>query len=332
MLAAPSRRRVGVLLALVLGCVLGTSTRARAQGGDAADALRREGETLLVENRYGEACPKLSESYRLDPATSTLLGLAMCHEGEGKLASAWTEFVEVANRSPREGRDDRAGLARERADALRPRLSYVLIQVSPQAAQQSGLEVKQDGIRIDPASFGQLLPVDPGEHVVEASASGKTPWKKPYTVGSRPTQETIAVPALGSLVAEVETSRSRAEASPGGLTEVQIAGLITAGVGVVGIVVGSVSAIRAIGKQHDSDPQCDDFNRCSTPGAVRDRRDAVQAAGFATVSMVTGGFLVLGGATMFLLGGRSKPADAGRMSARPALLPGGGGVALSGRF
>jgi hypothetical protein len=329
MLAA-SRRRLGVLLALA--CVLGTSTRARAQGGGAAEALRREGETLLVENRYGEACPKLSESYRLDPATETLLALAMCHEGEGKLGSAWAEFVEVANRSPREGRDDRASLARERADALRPRLSYVLIQPSPQAAQQSGLEIRLDGIRIDPASFGKLLPVDPGEHALEASAPDKAPWKKQYTVGPPASQDTISVPALGSLTAEVETSGSRVEASPGGLTDVQIAGLIAAGVGVVGIVVGSVSAIRAISQQHDSDPLCDDFNRCTTPGAVRDRRDAVQAAGFATISMVTGGFLVLGGATMFFLGGRSKPADEGRMSARPALYPGGGGLALSGRF
>jgi hypothetical protein len=329
-------RRV-VFLAVVVGCVLGGSTEARAQGAGAAEALRREGETLLVENRYGEACPKLAESYRLDPATDTLLALAMCHEGQGKLASAWTEFVEVANRSPREGRDDRASLARERADALRPRLSHVLIQVSPEAAQLSGLDVMQDGTPIDRASFGQPLPVDPGNHVVQASAPGKAPWQKAYTVGSVATQETVSVPALGtpsegSMAAEASTSGSRAEAPRGALTDVEVAGLITAGVGVVGIVVGGVSALRAVSKDHASDPLCDDLNRCSTPGAVRDRRDALQAAGFATISMVTGGFLVAGGAIMFVLGGRAKPADTAQMSARPALLPGGGGVALSGRF
>ena len=136
------------------------------------------------------------------------------------------------------------------------------------------------------------------------------------------------------MTAEVSNSGSRAETPRGGLTDVQVAGLITAGVGVVGIALGSVSALRAVSKDHDSDPLCDDFNRCSTPRAVQDRRDALQAAGFATVSMVTGGFLVVGGATMFFLGGRSKPADVGRVRVypRPAVYPGGGGVTLSGQF
>jgi hypothetical protein len=335
------RRLVRAALGLV--CLLGAAVNAHAQAASPAEALRQEGEALLVGNRFKEACPKLAESYRLDPATGTLLGLGMCHEGEGKLATAWMEFVEVASRSPREGRDDRAKVARERADALQPRLSYVLIQLGPQTVGLPGLEVTQDGTRVDPATFGKPVPVDPGDHVVEVSAPGKARWKKAYTIGPGAAQQTISVPTLaapnaGPMTAEAATSAPPAEPSRPGLTDLQLAGLVTAGVGVVGIVVGSVSGLDAMRKQHDTDPQCNDLNQCSTPSAVRERREAVHAAGLATVTIVTGSLFVVGGATMFFLGGRTKPADVGRVSARPtvyagaAVYPGGGSVNLSGRF
>jgi hypothetical protein len=328
-----SRRRSTLVWIAVLGSLLGGSAQASAEGTGTAEALRGEGEALLIEQRYGEACPKLAESYRLDAVTGTLLALATCHEAEGKLASASAEFTEVAARSVREGQPDRAKVARTRAEALAPRLSFVTFEVSRGAAQ--GLELRQDGKVVDAASFGRPVPVDPGEHLLEASAPGKSPWSKRYQVGQEGARETVSVPALQALPTSpvaVEMTAPEGDRSSRGLTETQIGGLVVAGVGVVGIVVGGVSGLRAMSKQRDSDPGCNTFNQCTSPAAVSDRRDAVRAAGFATVTMVTGGFLVLAGSTMYFLGGRTKRSSVGVTRAGPALLPGGGGVALGGRF
>jgi hypothetical protein len=144
---------------------------ALAQGGStaAAEVLFQDGRALYEQGKYSEACPKLAESHRLDPATGTLLTLALCHEGEGKLASAWTELMDVKGRARQEGRDDREKIASERADGLRPRLSTLTVEVPAEVAKTEGLEVRVDGLALGAASFGIAVPVDGGEHRIEAS-------------------------------------------------------------------------------------------------------------------------------------------------------------------
>jgi hypothetical protein len=162
-----------------------------------AQALFEEGRALMDKRRYAEACPKLKESQRLDPGGGTLLNLAICHEKEGKLATAKADYEEALAIAMRDARKDRQAIARARLTALEPTVPRLRVSVVS-AADTPGLEIKLDGLVLRRAAWGVATPVDPGPHRLEASASGRAAWSMPITL--QPSQKkSIEVPALGPL-------------------------------------------------------------------------------------------------------------------------------------
>ena len=190
-------------LLAVASLLLAPVALAQAGASAAAETLFRDGKKAFEEKRYSEACPKLQESYRLDPGTGTLLALAACHEGEGRTASAWTEFTDAATRAKQEGRADRAQAAQARAAALEAKLAKLTIRVARGADTGAGFEVKLDGVMIGAPSWGTALPVDRGRHALTASAPGKKPWSGAVTVVADSTAQTIEVPKLEDVAATV---------------------------------------------------------------------------------------------------------------------------------
>src|SRR5262245_35009360 len=92
-----------------------------AAGGpnqDKADALFKKGKALLGQQKYAEACKAFEESHQLDPAIGTMLNLALCFEGWGKIAKAQRAYLETEKLAAIKGDQRRASAARQRADAL----------------------------------------------------------------------------------------------------------------------------------------------------------------------------------------------------------------------
>jgi hypothetical protein len=194
------RRRAVVLAALAVAGLPDLSARGEGRAPDGevalAEALFQEGKRCLEKGDSAAACPKLAESLRLDRATGTLLALAMCHESEGRLASAWAEYAEVVARAETEGRTDRAQAARRSVRALEPRLSTLAIDVADAASAVGGLRVERDGVPLAAPAWSTAVPVDPGPHLVTASAPGRRPWSLSLQVGGIADRTRVAVPVL----------------------------------------------------------------------------------------------------------------------------------------
>src|SRR5450755_138380 len=68
-------------------------SRATAQADPTADpnpaeVLFKEAVQLLEQRDFAAACPKLAQSFELDPVGGTALDLAFCYESQDRLASA----------------------------------------------------------------------------------------------------------------------------------------------------------------------------------------------------------------------------------------------------
>ncbi len=165
-----------VVCALGAGALVPRSASAASPQEQAlAQALFDDARRLMDAKRYAEACPKLAESQRLDPGGGTLLNLAICHEKEGKLATAKLDYEDALALAVKDSRKDRQQIARERAAALESTIPRLSVVVGP-ASETEGLEVKLDGLVLRRAAWGVATTVDPGAHVIEASAPNRVTW------------------------------------------------------------------------------------------------------------------------------------------------------------
>ena len=296
---------------------------------------------MVDQGRVDEACRKFEESQRLDPSGGTLLNLAVCHEREGRFASAWTELSEALSIALRDGRDDRAKLAREHIATLEARLSWLVVVVSA-PSDVPGLEVRRDGSVVRRPAWGTAMPVDPGEHRVEVSAPGKKTWSARVVIGPEHDTKQIDVPLLEDLPPAPSPPPSAATlaslpvlAHPPAIDEAErqrsrrTVGLVLIGTGALGAGVASYFGVRAIGKRHDSDALCLG-GRCTTEGAALNDQ-AKSAADVSTVVFAAGAALV-GVGLYFALSSPKLPAHAASLRLSPHVGPERASLVLGGSF
>jgi hypothetical protein len=190
----PCRGVVTASLAL-LALLAPLTARAQTTDPQLAQSLFDQARQLMAAQKYKEACPLLAESQRLDPGGGTLLNLAMCHEAEGKTATAWTEFNAALSIAIKDGRKGRESIARQHIRALEPKLCHVTVTV-PSTSEADGLLVSLDGLPLARPAWGIAASVDPGSHKVEASAPGRRGWSVLVVMGSAGEARTVVVPPL----------------------------------------------------------------------------------------------------------------------------------------
>lgn len=306
-----------------VGCISLSALPVGAQSSNkaTAEALFTEGRSLASSGKCAEAIPKFQASQKLDPGVGTLLNLAECYEQVGKTASAWAEYREAISLARLAGSKEREELATERAKALEPKLSRLAIKVTGDA---SGVTITRDGEAVDSAELGVAIPVDPGEHVIEASAPGKQKFSQTIEVGANADSKAVEIPTLAAGTGDVTPPGDEGAAAKSDGSSQRTIGLIVGGVGLVGVAVGAVFGLQASSKWDDAKSKCDDYPYgCSSEG-VSLADDASSAATISTIGFIAGGVLVAGGATLFLTAGSSDD--------KVSLGIGPGSVRIRGRF
>lgn len=156
--------------------------------------LFQEAEQLAASGNSAAACRKYGESYSLEPRLDSLLRWGDCLEVAGKLASAYQAFADAGELAKRNA-DPRAASAQARAGALRPRLSFLTVEVPKDRALPS-LVLERDGFRIGSSAWGMPQPIDPGSHTIVARAPGYRSFSTTVDVAAEGTALVVEVPAL----------------------------------------------------------------------------------------------------------------------------------------
>jgi hypothetical protein len=311
-----------LLLAAALAVFLVDAPRqARADTAE-AEAAFREGRRLAREGRFAEACPLFEASHRAAPALGALLNLAICHEAIGRTASAYAGY-RAAQEMARVRVDPREAVARDLADRLAPRLTRLRVELA--GAMAHGLIVRRGPTDITDA-LGVAAAVDPGEHVLEASAPGHVTWLLTVTVTREGETTVVQVPALRAdapaAVAPVAARQTRSVPAPTGSTwRPAVAGTI----GAVGGATLILAAVIARSSQST-------YIVTTGPGRIAEleddaNRELLVAQGLAA----TGVGLTATAVYLWLRRDGSRATAAGDVAIVPDLST-GGGVALLGRF
>lgn len=290
---------------------------------DAAGArlLFDEARTLAKAGDYAAACPKFEQSYQRERGIGTLFNLADCWEKIGRTASAWAKFRDVADEAARTNQKAREQVAVERANALVSQLSKLTVRVEGAAP---GLEIRRDGVVLHSSELGRPVPLDPGEHILDATAPHKESWKTTVTIPPKAQTVEVVVPVLGVAnparspvknspsAAVVSSAGSKVDHANSGSSQNTFA-YAAAGVGLAGVVVGSIYGLRVLSKVERSEAICPTGNGCSAAELTDYQSVKSEAKSARTVSYIgfgVGGVALATAVTLLLTAPSSPPSAA----------------------
>lgn len=253
-----------------------------------AQTAYEQGVELFRAGNFEAACGLLADSYRLEPLPGVLFTWATCELRADRVASAaqhYADFLDaVANLPPpeRAAQDERRQAAqRERARIL-PEVPYLTVVMAADAVRTS--TVRRDGEVLPRAALGVEVPVDPGEHVIDFEGADGTHAQQRVVLAKREHKTIVVGFAKPSQVAAVPTAPRRRDAPPPPkLYERKVTPWIyvTGGVGVAGLLTGSIAGLLAFNDKSAVN------DLCSGPACTASGKDAADAAKLeATVSTV----------------------------------------------
>jgi hypothetical protein len=327
-------RRPLFLSLLLAGALLAVPMRASAQpsGEQVAEKLFNDAIALVTVGKYAEACPKLEESQRLDPALGTQFNLADCYEHTGKKGSARRLFIEVADAAKAAGKAEREKSSRERAAALEAVAPRLTITVPPPVAALR-VEIVVDGAPFPQAKWNRAQPFDAGTHTVITSAPGKKPFEAKIALQDGKASE-VSIPELENepVAAPIATGPDETAANAG--NGQRRSALIVGAVGVLGLAVGAGAGIFSLVKHGQAKDLCADYRACPDADGRSKWNAATDAGTVSTIGFVAGAVTLTAAVILYF----SAPKNVTATSAAtgwwltPSVGPGAAGIVAGGHL
>jgi hypothetical protein len=329
----------------------------------AARLLGTDGVRAALAGDCRTAVDKLTRAEALIHAPTTALPLAKCQIQLGKLV-AGTEILnrlvnEVLPSNAPEPWVDAKKQAQPLLDASAPRIGKLRVHVDRPAGATGDVAVTIDGTSIPSVLLDNDRPTDPGAHHVTATAPGMTTAQTDVTLAEGQAQgvslRLVALPAGAPAVASAPAPAATPAAAPGPAPAVapepapalasapapassspnRGPAYVVLGIGVVGVAVGTVFGVIALGNKSSLNSDCPaGKNACpaSESSTVSSLNSSLNTnAAISTIGLGVGVVGVALGGYLFLSASSSSDAPkTGAIDVHPWLGPGSAG--LNGTF
>ncbi len=319
---ARMRTRAVFGVALWLGQVAVASAQPSTSDAKRADNLFTEGQRLLKEKSYADACAAFEQSQELDPAIGTQLNIGLCYEEWGHITQAYKAFVEAA-RLANAANDDRGPKAAKRAADLKAKLATLTLTLNDDADSQA--EIRLDGKVLKMRQLSNIV-LDPGAHTIVLKAPGAEPSTKKFSLRAGQHEEFfLEIPTAEGPAAPAAPAPSHTRAIVGWT----LAGLGVAALGGAGYYSYDARQDYRAAFKDNCDATTNVCNAIGFQGTSEARRHANIS------SFVAGGGLAIAvtGIVVLLTGKKSKaPTDGTAWYLAPTFGANKGGLALRGRF
>ena len=274
---------------------------------------------LFVPDAARAAEPTKLECIAANDAAQDLRSAGKLRDAREKLALC------VSKSCPGPVREDCAQRLTE-VDRIMPSIVFEVKDAA--GSDVVGTSITIDGRHLEDKLTGQPVEMDPGQHQLIFEADGGPPLEKTVVVheGERDRHEPVVLARPGTTPpAAADPSRASVETWA---TQRTLA-LSVAGVGIVGLAIGSGLGISAISKNNASNAS----GHCDTSGCdptgVSLRHEALTQASASNVAFALGLAAVAGGVVLWATAPREH-ARAVRVEVRPVVQPTMAGASLAG--
>ena len=185
-----------------------------------------------------------------------------------------------------------------RSDELNANIpSLVLVVRDAQGRDVPNATVAIDGQAAAPVS-GQAIALDPGTHRFKVEAPGGLATESTFVLraGERQRQEKIVLASVATSPVQTPEKPAPEPSSPGSTQ--RTIGLVTGGVGVAGLVVGSIFGGIASSQWSDAKDTCGEGCAKDSPAQAK-KSDAESSATIATIGIIAGGVLLATGLVLY---------------------------------
>lgn len=148
--------------------VLGSATVAQGREPTPPERLFMAGRQAAKNGDHEKALELFRQSHALEPAPGTLLNIADCEERLGRFTEARKHYAELLTQLPTT--DERRSIAARHAEEIDQRAPRLRVDVARGAPE--GTTLMLDGAPISGGKTGDARTVDPGRHVIIATAPG----------------------------------------------------------------------------------------------------------------------------------------------------------------